>query len=284
MSDDDVFVIRRDDGSIAMATSDEVVAKARACGTWTYERYVQGSRLGTLTAENERLGNELFERSSRLHSLEEKYAEACRQLDSVTGNLQELTEATTMRGDGGHSRRCVQCDHWAVVEKCGICGAEEATDGAGISVEARLAKDLYSQGCRLGESIEVRQRDDLDGKSVQLSYNDHHAIGATMYDALRGLAFHLYKMEPLPRGPRLDGCDVCGGAHTNEEHDANSDSEGRYSPPAAPTPDSPVICHDYRIQTASWCIRERNHQGPHKDAFGSEWPWTVSAVERQTPK
>jgi hypothetical protein len=50
---------------------------------------------------------------------------------------------------------------------------------------------------RLNSSIEVRQRDDLEGKPLQLSYQDHHSIGATMYDALRGLAFQLYKTRPL---------------------------------------------------------------------------------------
>jgi hypothetical protein len=34
----------------------------------------------------------------------------------------------------------------------------------------------------------------------------------------------------------LDGCDICGGAHTNDEHLANSDADGRYSPP--PSQDS----------------------------------------------
>ena len=165
---------------------------------------------------NQRLQTELFqaretikEQALRLHSLEEKYAEACRQLDSVTGNLQELTEATTMRGDGGHSRRCVQCDHWAVVEKCGICGAEEATDGAGISVEARLAKDLYSQGCRLGEALKFaayiakRYEEGWDEPVTERFYSEAKQLlsaverrAPDLVDAFKTLA----ELDPCARG------------------------------------------------------------------------------------
>lgn len=35
----------------------------------------------------------------------------------------------------------------------------------------------------------------------------------------------------LLKSVTLDGCDICGGAHSNDEHMANCDSEGRYCPP-----------------------------------------------------
>jgi hypothetical protein len=43
----------------------------------------------------------------------------------------------------------------------------------------------------------------------------------------------------------LDGCDICGGAHTNAEHVANSDADGRYSPPPSQggTPTRPRLSY-----------------------------------------
>jgi hypothetical protein len=72
---------------------------------------------------------------------------------AAESRLESALEGNRAKGDGGHSRRCAQCDHWAVVDKCTICGAEEATDGAGISVEAALAKDLYEAQCRLDKAL-----------------------------------------------------------------------------------------------------------------------------------
>lgn len=98
----------------------------------------------------------------------------------------------------------------------------------------------------------------------------------------RGCRLDAYRTRSIRSDNRGSWCRLCDGSWSRTRGaEWHEDSCPNFAAPSAPSEgapppasDTPAICQDY--EAGSWCVRERNHQGAHKDAFGSQWSWRVT--------